>query len=403
MKVLPCTLVCTVGTSLFYPNLERLDPDAPEITSTPWAQALKECKESYVQKDWPALGRALTRIPPHHRLCGAEINSIEAMVRKGFLGEDRVRLILLVSDTEDGRTMGRVLEAYFRDKQSPVHFQEVITRVVAGLQDAEPLWFRREGLGNLVRALGEELRKWGAPSMAVNATGGYKAQIALAVAFGQAARCPVYYKHEKFDQVIRFPQVPFTLDLGLVDDLAELWADLAEPDAVVAYDRVQKELGEGSPRMEAMEPLLEVEVVDAERVAALSALGLVYWEAYFSQNPNKMVEPPKATHRVGCRFPEHHYPKGFSDYVRKVYDAFPQWITGCHSLPYSGQAALEHGRFLERDRTIFGEYVDAERFGARFKVLTTARNALHRRFVVYQLNCWSEQNILRAAPSGVHQ
>jgi putative CRISPR-associated protein (TIGR02619 family) len=385
MNILPGTLVCTVGTSLFYPNLERLDPDSTEMTGGPRSAAFRKCKEHYIQKDWPALGRALIRIPPDHRLCGAEINSIEAMVRKGFLGEDRVRLILLISDTEEGKAMGRVLEAYFLDPDCPVRFQYVSSRVVAGLQDAEPLRFRREGLGNLVRALGEELRKWGASSMAVNATGGYKAQIALAVAFGQAAGCPVYYKHEKFDQVIRFPQVPFALDLGLVNDLAE-------PDAAVPYKDILRALGAGSPQMEAMEPLLEIEAVDAERLAALSALGLVYWEAYLSQNPDKMIEPPRTAHRMGCRFPQHHYPKGFIDYVQKVYEAFPHWITGCHTLPYSGQAALNHGRFLERDRAICGEYVDAGGFGARFEVRTTARNALHRRFVLHQLNHWSKGN-----------
>lgn len=39
----------------------------------------------------------------------------------------------------------------------------------------------------------------------------------------------MYYKHERFDQIIRFPQIPFTLDLSLVRNHLKLWAGLAGP------------------------------------------------------------------------------------------------------------------------------------------------------------------------------
>lgn len=51
-------------------------------------------------------------MPPELRLLGAEINSIEAMIRKGFLSDSRERLVFLVSDTEDGAAIGSILTSY---------------------------------------------------------------------------------------------------------------------------------------------------------------------------------------------------------------------------------------------------------------------------------------------------
>ena len=61
--------------------------------------------------------------------------------------------------------------------------------------------------------------------MIINATGGYKAQIALAVAFGQANETQVFYKHEHFDQIIRFVKIPFSFDLEPIRNNIKFWAD----------------------------------------------------------------------------------------------------------------------------------------------------------------------------------
>ncbi|MGI5862875.1 MAG: putative CRISPR-associated protein [Myxococcales bacterium] len=70
------------------------------------------------------------------------------------------------------------------------------------------------GLRNLVRAIGKIARDAGGPEwVAINATGGYKAQIAVAVLIGQALGSPVFYKHERFEsEVIAFPPMPVSFD-----------------------------------------------------------------------------------------------------------------------------------------------------------------------------------------------
>ena len=52
-------------------------------------------------------------------------------------------------------------------------------------------------------------------TIAINATGGYKAQISFAGMIGQALGIPVYYLFEKFSKVIKLPPQPVALDLSL--------------------------------------------------------------------------------------------------------------------------------------------------------------------------------------------
>jgi putative CRISPR-associated protein (TIGR02619 family) len=404
-------LICTVGTSLLFPNLKHLDPETrfqkpprPGDFQEAADQAALEragllgrpaelkkrlrcIKDAHEAADYATVADLFTGFPPELRLLGAEINSIEAMVRKKYLPDDRSRLILLVSDTADGRAIGTILRRYFLHPDCPVGFCDCIVEKVEGLQDEKPLIFQKEGLPNLVRLLGEHYRKWGS-AIAINATGGYKAQIALAVAFGQASGVPVFYKHERFDQIIRFPKIPFSLDLSFLRNHLKFWADLAEPGASLDQDGFQRYFGDDEQIRESILSLLEWVDEDSVRLYQLSALGMVYWEAFRSLNPDLTLEPANTVHRAGCRLRDDHYPKGFRQYVQTLYDAFPRHVTACHSLPYDGQASIQQ-RFLVRDKRIVGEYLDRNRFGARFAVVTTAENELERKWLVEAFHRWT--------------
>lgn len=408
---LPGNLICTVGTSLFFPNMSPLDPETyfqqarPE--SDPQAAAewdalrdagfldnpdnlkrhVSEIQSAYRSGEHGRLGRLLVKLPAEVRLCGAEINSVEAMVRKGFLGQDRHNLVLLVSDTADGKAIGEILARYFEDPHCRIGFARCVVETVAGLQDEKPLLFQKEGLPNLVRLIGKHYRQWGG-AIAINATGGYKAQIALAVAFGQATGSPVYYKHERFDQIIRFPQIPFTLDLSLVEQHLKMWADLAEPGKSFDPDSLGSLLPESEDLREQILPLLESIEDGQTALYCLSALGMVYWEAFRSLNPDVTLQPTRVDTRRGCHFrPDDHYPIGFEDHVERFFDAFPDYVRECRSLPYDGQAAIRN-RFYAREKRIIGEYLDRNRFGARFEVITSAENEMERKWLVDRFNQW---------------
>ncbi len=86
---------------------------------------LENTKNFYYSKNWSQLAKQLVQLPPDIRLCGAEINSVEAMIRKKFLGAERDRLILLVSDTDDGNAIGSVLKSYLRIADVPSNSRTV--------------------------------------------------------------------------------------------------------------------------------------------------------------------------------------------------------------------------------------------------------------------------------------
>lgn len=399
-QLVPTTLVCTVGTSL-EANLKRFNSDdfikglskedwsrlehrGFDATSTELKQRIIQIGETAVREEWSSLGRALTFLPPETRLLGAEINSVAAMFHKKLLRQPLERLVLLVSDTASGARIGTMLRYYFTDANSPLACSQVLVHTIAGLQDVDPTRFQLEGLPNLIRMLGGQARQWSASTMAINATGGYKAQIAFATVFGQAMSIPVYYKHELFNEIIAFPKVPFTMNLSLVGENLRFWANVSEPGAVFSYEEL-KELGApGSENWELMLPLLESVPEGEERYYSLSPLGLIYWEAYCARHPDLEIEPRPAQNNAGCRFRDDHFPKGFTVWAERVNKRFP-FITGCHSLDYCGQRGLEFG-FREERGKIVGVYTDRAGFAARLEILTTCTNSLERRYALRVLN-----------------
>jgi len=191
--------------------------------------------EAYARGDWSAVARGLRELPPADRLCGAEINSIASMIEKGYVQPD-CALYFLHSQTAHGRQIAGILGQYYHHSgHRPVETVEV-----PDLQDEDPKRFRSKGLRQLARELAAVVRRHGATACAINATGGYKAQIAIAVVLGQALGVPVYYKHELFSEVIAFPPLPVALDLELwmraSGMLGELAALVDEPVPAASFE-----------------------------------------------------------------------------------------------------------------------------------------------------------------------
>ncbi|MGX9366811.1 putative CRISPR-associated protein [Desulfoplanes sp. PS50] len=397
----PTTLLCTVGTSLLGSNLRnfdqstytaRLSLNEAELLkqagippgSTRLCKVLNEIHACMRRSAWVELAELLVEFPVQARILGAEINSIAAMIDKNILADPPSRLVLLVSDTKAGGDTGTVLRQYFLSRNNPCRFSQVLVLIIEGLQDQIPRRFQQEGLPNLVRVLADQTRQWSPSHVAINATGGYKAQIALAVAFGQVMGTPVYYKHELFNEIISFPRVPFTMDLSMVEKNIGFWARISQPGSVFTYDELKSFARPGSATWEAMLPLMETIEQDNKALYALSSLGLIYWEAFLTRHPDLTIRPIKAENRRGCRFRDDHYPIGFKTWVEDIY-LQNDFVTGCHSLAYSGQAAIKPGFGVEGEK-IIGGYVDKNGFSARVEVMTTCTNDLERAWVVRRLN-----------------
>lgn len=343
------TIISTVGTSLIA-NLQNVEG---------------VLGEGVRRGDWARMGAELTRHPPEDRVWGAEINSLHEMLSQPSFTAVR-RLDFCVSDTEQGRNLGTLLTAYYRNFEVRVHR-------IADLRDDNPDRFRVHGLRNLARTLGSLVRAAGDASfVALNCTGGYKAQIAIGLLVGQALGLDVYYKHERFSKVIAFPPMPISFDYSLLARNAALLKSLEDED---------QPLEQVEP---ALRTLLEEVKVDGRTLWALAPIGQIYLEAYRRHFPPEKNLPPDALEKKPPHIAKHHYPSGFEEYVERVWSQAPYVVT-CRSDSYAGQAAIERRGFSLRHDAIVGHFRDSD-FGARFIVLTTAETEPQRWAAVDDLN-----------------
>lgn len=349
------TLICTVGTSLFDSNLKRLTatPDVPGN----W----RELKDAFDRADWKQTAAELLKIPPSARVCGAEINTVEEVRKKNWLNLEN--LIFLVSDTPAGKNTGQVLKTYF-ERRTDLNLRTIEFKPVDELQDERPLDFRTHGLRNLVREIGAFIQRFGGPdNIAIDATGGYKAQIAVAVLIGQAINIPVYYKHEKFGEIIDFPPMPVSLDYEVLAQNAPLLTDFERGKSFS-----ENELGEIDRKLRVM--LTEI-IVDGESLYELGPIGQIYLTGFRLRHPKpvKLVSA-KVENRKPPAFRDDHYPIGFKDFVDKVWTD-NAWITTANSLPYDKQKSIKGIGFEVKDEggnqyRLIGTYQDKDGFGARF-------------------------------------
>lgn len=348
------TLLCTVGTSLFEANLSRLSESTPEAPEN-WRDILS----AYEHQNWKVLVEELLKVNPAKRICGAEINTIEEVKKKNWLSLEN--LIFLVSDTPSGVNTGKVLQDYFARRQD-LKPRVVEYRVVEELQDDRPKDFKVHGLRNLVRKAGEYIQRFGGPEyVAIDATGGYKAQIAIAVLLGQALNIPVFYKHEKFSEIIDFPPLPISLDYQILASNSDLLTDFERGKAFSSseMDRLDDKL----------RVLLTEVTVDGESIYELGPIGQIYLTGFRIRNP-KPIELVDAENKKPPTFRDDHYPDGFKEFVNKVWREIA-WIVTARSVPYDKQKSINGIGFYVKEEEdgqyrLIGTYQDKDKFGARF-------------------------------------
>ncbi len=352
------TLLCTVGTSLFEGNLkpisEKKIQDSPNNAS--------ELINAYKSGNWKQLSKEIYKIgDPTKRVCGAEINTIEEVRKKNWLLLENV--VFLVSDTEDGKNTGEVLKEYFK-LRSDIKLKNIEYSIVSKLQDKSPKDFKIHGLRNLVRKMGHYIQRFGGINyVAIDATGGYKAQIAIAVVIGQALNIPVYYKHEFFSELIDFPPLPISFDYEILANNADILIDFERGETFT-----DTELGKFGESLRVL--LSEVEV-NGESLYALSPIGQIYLTGFRIRNP-KPVKLTAAKNRKEPTFgDDHHYPNNFKEFVIKVWDE-NKWIESIYSESYHGQKSIKGIGFkvrkAENEYQLIGTFKQKD-FGSRFRLL----------------------------------
>lgn len=144
----------------------------------------------------------------------AEMNTLD---RLHLHDEDNV--VLLHSDTEDGRLCGASLKTALGKNCSMVQISKL---------DYDHKTFKK-GLRNLVDTLIDQIEKAqkDGRSVVIAATGGFKAESSYCTLVGLLFGVPVVYLHEKFGGVVELPTLPIAWDIDFVIDHEDflLWLD----------------------------------------------------------------------------------------------------------------------------------------------------------------------------------
>ncbi|MGQ9914598.1 MAG: putative CRISPR-associated protein [Thermogutta sp.] len=370
-------LICTVGTSLFRPNLECLKSQLDQGRVEP---AREQLAKAYSQSNWSAVAAELAKLPATDRICGAEINSIAGMIDKGY-AEPQCGLFFLHSQTKQGRDIAAILKQYYVGRgHQPVELIEV-----ADLQDADPKRFRSKGLRNLSREIAKIVRERSPAACAINATGGYKAQIAIGVVLGQALGLTVYYKHEQFDEVIAFPPLPVALDLELWMQASGLLANLASAGNELVPAECYKEEWD-----ERYESLVERVQIDGREYLELSPTGQIFHETFRDRfrGAADLLFPPPAPAKRDPRVEQAGWPGKHPEvkrFMERVTREVP-FVVQCATF-YFDPKLPEQTRFLLSRDEIVGRFSDG-RYCVKFRVETTAQTKGQRQAAVAALNEW---------------
>lgn len=380
-----CVLMVTVGTSLFS-NLGRplRDASGPDVAAK--QAALKEAVE---RDDCAGAAKILAELPPMERLCGAEINSCHQLLDDRLVRKDSA-IVLFHSATDNGRKVGAILAGVFKLRGHDAKAVEV-----PGLQDQNPDAFRRVGLPGLANELCRCLRDNGVTNCAINATGGYKAQIAVAVVIGQALRVPVYYMHESFSSIIAIPPMPVSLDMELWLRHSALFyrlaANLAEP---VRAEEFGQDWKSALDDPDDLDDLVECERVDGQEYLSLNSTGVVFHQTHRERFGHLANRLPPAAAEGAKRKPrfkqgEGHtarHGEGVARWMQKLTDEVPQVIQ-CVVKKHNPDRPECNG-FRPSGEDVVGVYSDGT-WAITFEVLSTAKTADQRLALVAKLNEWA--------------
>lgn len=191
----------------------------------------------------------------------AETNSLSRLLQPGDC------IVLLHSQTEDGARCAEALRRYYESQGYRVSVREVPDLTYAESR------FKMRGLCSLVATLIDLIRfeKRQGRKVVVNATGGFKAEIAYATLVGLLFDVPVYYIHEAFRDIIEMPPTPIIWDYSLLAEHEEFFEWISED--LCQTTEVNKKLN-GLPSE------IRLLLAEEEGFTMLSPTGEAFYEAY---------------------------------------------------------------------------------------------------------------------------
>ncbi|BAZ08049.1 putative CRISPR-associated protein [Calothrix sp. NIES-3974] len=241
-------------------------------------------------------------------------------------------IVLLHTDTTDGYRCAREVERYLKS-QNWLHVR--LRKLPLENNEAQ---FESHGLRELVNILIDEISQGQRQNreVVINATGGFKAEIAYTTMVGMIFEVPIKYIYQNFQKPITFPALPvsWNIDLLLEYDNFFQWLD-EEPRLRQEVEECLKAIPE-SERDRILPLLLPP---DSEDCIYLSPAGEILWKRVNQQRdigkslpePNTSKIPEKDKISNSLDEVKHHYPKGTLNFAQKIAKLAPvEEIIGGH-------------------------------------------------------------------------
>lgn len=280
----------------------------------------------------------------------AETNSLSRLLQE----DDRI--VFLHSQTSEGTLCAQALRRHYESRGLSAEAREVPDLTYTESR------FKMRGLRALVATLISLIReaRHNEREVLINATGGFKAEIAYATVVGLLFDVPVYYIHEAFHDIIEMPPAPIGWDYSLLSDHEEFFEWIVEADRTTA---------EVDARLKGLPPEVRLLLAEEGGVAQLSPAGYAFYEA-FEDRIRAGAPVPVMLSSVAAQSYEAAAPA-----VRQLWDrTFKKlrvrqlWITHAEWVGNGDCLVYPKGH---RDERVF--FVDAERGGVQ--VLELARHS----------------------------
>lgn len=185
--------------------------------------------------------------------------------------------------------------------------------------------FERKGLRELVNILIEEISKAQRDKrdVIINATGGFKAEVAYTTMVGMIFQVPVKYIYQFFQQPITFPALPISWNIDLLIEYESFfeWLD-QQPRKQQEVEQRLKAISEAD-RDRIWQLLLPG---DADGEVFLSPAGEILWKRVAQQREiaEFVPDPPASkiaiTDKIANSLDEvkHHFPRGTREFAKKL-------------------------------------------------------------------------------------
>lgn len=195
-------------------------------------------------------------------IASAETNSLSRIL------QERDSIIFLYSQTNKGKLCAEVLCSHYQSRGYTATLQEISDLTYTA--DS----FKVKGLRSLVSTLIRLVQKYkstGSGEVLINATGGFKAEMAYANLIGLVFNVPVFYIHELFKDIIMMPAPPIGWDYSLIADYEEFFVWIANDlHTTAVVDQRLRELPED----------IRFLLADEEGYTTLSPTGEVFFSAF---------------------------------------------------------------------------------------------------------------------------